>query len=338
MQPFAYTQPHTLAEVAAALRTYPNAILKAGGIDLIDLLQERVTAPDVVVDLNQIIECHGVSIDATTGALRIGSLTTFAQLAASSEIQQHWPALAQMAGSAATPQIRNQATLGGNLCQRPRCWYFRQAEYACLKKSGERCYALEGDSRYHAIFGNKTCAMTHPSGAAVPLLAYGASLSVLDQDGQERAVSLTDFFVTPEQNIQRENILTSGEIVTAISLPSPPTGTTSAYLNIKHKQSFDWPLVEAAVVLTQSAGVVQTARVVLGSVAPTPLRSEAAEAVLTGKTITEEIAQQAGQAATLGAQPLAHNTDKVPLLAEIVRRTVLKAAGQLPPTDEVMTL
>ena len=338
MQPFAYTQPQTLAEATAALRTYPNAALKAGGVDLLDLLQDRVMTPDVVIDLNQIVECQGIRVDTTTGALRIGSLTTFSQLATAPEVQQHWPALAHMAGNAATPQIRNQATLGGNLCQRPRCWYFRQEEYACLKKGGARCYALAGDNRYHAIFANQTCAMTHPSGAAVPLLAYGASLNVLDQTGQERAISLADFFVTPEQNLQRENILTSSEIITAISLPSPPARTTSAYLNVKHKQSFDWPLVEAAVVLTQSISIVQGARVVLGSVAPMPLRSDAAEAELVGKTVTEETAQQAGQAATLGALPLAHNADKIPLLAELVRRTVLKAAGQLPAADEVMPL
>ena len=338
MQSFAYAQPQTLAEAMLALATYPNAVLKAGGVDLLDLLQERVLTPDVVVDLSQVAECHGIRVAATDGAFRIGSLTTFAHLASMPEIQQHWPALAQMADNAATPQIRNQATLGGNLCQRPRCWYFRQEEYICLKKGGERCHALIGDNRYHAIFDNQICAMTHPSGVAVPLLAYDAVVHILASPGQERTVSLSDFFITPEQDVQRENILIPGNIITAISLPRLPEGTTSAYLNMKHKQSFDWPLVEAVVVLSQSGDVVRDVRIVLGSVAPTPLRSDAAEAALIGKEVTEEQAQQAGQAAIQGAVALNHNATKLPLLAELVRRTVLKAAGKLAPTDEVMPL
>lgn len=344
MQRFAYTQPHTLAAATAALAQYPNAAIKAGGVDLLDLLKERLVTPEVVVDISQVPECQGIRVDAETGALRIGSLTTFAQLAASAQIQEQWPALAQVASGAATPQIRNQATLGGNLCQRPRCWYFRQEDYLCLKKGGERCFALEGDNRSHAIFVNQTCAMIHPSGAAVPLLAYAASVHVIDpkKGGPERLIPLADFFLSPEQDVRRENVLTAGEVITAIRVPRLAPKTGSVYLNLKHKQSFDWPMVEAAVVLVLSArqpeGTVQTARVILGSVAPTPLRSAAAEAVLQGNVITEALADQAGQAAIQGVTPLALNGEKVPLLAELVRRAVLKAAGKLPHADEVMSL
>ena len=335
MQRFAYTQPRTLSEAAAALRAYPNAALKAGGVDLLDLMQERLVAPEVIVDLDRIDECRGVRHDAATGALRIGSLTTLAEVAAADTVRAGWPALTDMASGAATPQIRNQATLGGNLCQRPRCWYFRQAAYVCRKKGGATCYAQEGDNRYHAVFGHRTCAMTHPSGAAVPLLAYDAALDVLDVTGRMRTLPLAEFFVTPEQDVRRENVLAAGDVITAVTLPQPSDGTAGAYLNLKHKQSFDWPLAEAAVVLTQRAGVVRGARIVLGSVAPTPLRSAAAEAALIGQAVDLDVAERAGQAAVSGAQPLAHNAEKVPLLAELVRRAVLKAAGQLPAEDEL---
>ncbi len=348
MQRFAYTQPHTLAAATAVLAQYPNGTIKAGGVDLLDLLKERLVTPEIVVDISQVPECQGIRLDADTGALRIGSLTTFTQLAASAVVQEQWPALAQVAGGAATPQIRNQATLGGNLCQRPRCWYFRQEDYPCLKKGGQQCFALEGDNRSHAIFANQTCAMTHPSGAAVPLLAYAASVHVIDpkKGGQERLIPLADFFLSPEQDVRRENVLTSGEVITAIRVPRPAPKTGSVYLNLKHKQSFDWPIVEAAVVLVPSArqsdsrpeNIVQEAHIVLGSVAPTPLRAARAEAVLQGNLITEAIADQAGQAATQGAAPLALNGEKIPLLAELVRRAVLKAAGKFPYADEVMSL
>ena len=196
-------------------------------------------------------------------------------------------------------------------------------------------YAQTGDNRYHAVFDNRTCAMTHPSGAAVPLLAYDATLDILDVTGRTRTLPLAEFFVTPEQDVRHENILAAGDVITAVSLPPPPDGTAGAYLNLKHKQSFDWPLVEAAVVLTQGAGLVRGARIVLGSVAPIPLRSTAAEALLIGQTVAPDVAERAGQTAVRGAQPLAHNAEKVSLLAELVRRAVLKAAGHLPAEDEL---
>jgi xanthine dehydrogenase YagS FAD-binding subunit len=281
---------------------------------------------------------QGVAIDAASGALRIGALTTFAQLAGQSEVQKQWPALGYVAMTTATPQVRNMATIGGNLCQRPRCWYFRQEDYPCRKKGGEFCFALIGENRYHSIFANGACASTHPSAAAVPLLAYGATLDIIDSNGKERTLPLADFFITPDRDVTRENILARDEILTAIVVPRPSEVTGSAYLPLKHKQSFDWPMIEAAVLLSRSGETVSEARVVLGSVAPVPLRSVAAEKVLVGNPFSADLAVQAGKAATEGATPLMHNAYKVPLLAEVVRRAVLKAAGQLPATEEVMTV
>jgi xanthine dehydrogenase YagS FAD-binding subunit len=338
MQRFSYLQAQTPAGAALALAANPQARLKAGGVDLLDLLKERLVTPDVVVDISQIVELQGVSIDAATGALRIGALTTFTQLAGQPEVQKQWPALGFVAMTTATPQVRNMATIGGNLCQRPRCWYFRQEDYPCRKKGGEFCFALIGENRYHSIFANGACASTHPSAAAVPLLAYGATLQIIDQNGKERTLPLADFFITPDRDVTRENILARDEILTTITVPRPAEGTGSAYLPLKHKQSFDWPMIEAAVLLSRSGETISEARVVLGSVAPVPLRSTAAEQVLMGKPLSTELAAQAGKAATEGATPLLHNGYKVPLLAEVVRRAVLKAAGQLPAAEEVMTV
>lgn len=338
MQRFAYLQPQTPAAAAAALAENANALLKAGGVDVLDLLKERIVAPTLIVDISQIPELRTVTVDAASGTLRIGTLTTFAQIAAHVEVRKNWPALLHVASSVATPQVRNMATIGGNLCQRPRCWYFRQEEYLCRKRGGTRCFAQEGDNRYHAIFANQTCAIVHPSAAAIPLLAYEATLLVMDKGGKERTIPLREFFLTPEQDVQREHILKRDEILTTITVPRPSQQTGSACMNLKHKQSFDWPLVSAAAVLHLDNGMVRDARVVLGSVAPVPIRSTAAEQVLIGNTVSDELATQAGRAATEGASPLKSNGYKVPLLAELVRRTVLKAAGQLSPAEEVMAL
>jgi len=338
MHRFAYVQAQTPAAAAAALATNPNAMLKAGGVDLLDLLKEHLVTPTLIVDISQIKELREVTIDSANGALRIGALTTFAQIAKHADVQKGWPALTQVAAGAATPQIRNLATIGGNLCQRPRCWYFRQEDYHCRKKGGTRCFALEGENRYHSIFANQTCASTHPSAAAVPLLAYGATVQVMNKEGKERTLPLADFFLAPERDVRREHVLAQDEILTAVSVPSLPQEASSAYFNLKHKQSFDWPLVEVAVVLYLAGSTIRDARVVLGSVAPVPLRSAAAEKVLVGSSINDTTATRAGQAATEGATPLAHNAYKVPLLAELMRRTVLKAAGQLPAAEEVMAI
>lgn len=338
MQRFAYMQPQTPAAAAAVLARNPNAMLKAGGVDLLDLLKEHIVSPTLIVDISQMPALRTVTIEAETGGLRVGTLTTFAQLAGQEEVQKSWPALTQVAVGAATPQIRNMATIGGNLCQRPRCWYFRQEDYLCRKRGGTRCFAREGANRYHAIFANHVCASVHPSAAAVPLLAYEATLQIIDQDGKERTLPVAEFFLTPEQDVRREHVLRRDEVLTAITVPRPPEGTHSAYMNLKQKQSFDWPLVEVATVLQIARGKVQDARVVLGSVAPTPFRSLAAEKALIGQALGEDTATRAGQAATEGVAPLAANGYKVPLLAELVRRTVLKAAGQLPAAEEVMAL
>ena len=338
MDRFTYIQAETPDAVVAALARYPQAVLKAGGVDLLDLMKEHIVTPAVVIDISRVAEWSEITIEPQTGALQLGALASLAQIAGNPQAQSHWPALSQAMASAATPQIRNMATLGGNLCQRPRCWYFRQETYPCRKKGGPTCFAQVGENRDHAIFANYTCTSTHPSAAAIPLLAYGARVEILDQTGAQRSLPLAQFFVSPERDVQREHILQPTELLTAVTVPRPLEADGSAYLNLKHKWSFDWPMVEVAVVLHQEGGLVRDARIVLGSVAPVPFRAQAAELVLEGRAVDDELARQAGQAATRGATPLAQNEHKVTLLAELVRRTVLKAAGQLPAQEEVMVV
>src|SRR5208337_3894235 len=237
-----------------------------------------------------------------------------------------YPALSSAAGGSASPQIRAVATLGGNLLQRPRCWYFRAAEYRCLRKGGGHCFAIDGESQHHAVFGNQLCAIVHPSTAATVLVGLGAVLELTGAEGATRNVSLEDFLVTPDRDLQRENDLKPLELLTAILLPPVPSSARMAHLKQGEKDSFDWPLADVAVALDFAAdGPCRRAAIVLGAAAPVPHRAKAAEALLTGKRIDENVAREAGRAALDGATPLAKNAYKLPLFETLVRRAILQA-------------
>jgi xanthine dehydrogenase YagS FAD-binding subunit len=242
-------------------------------------------------------------------------------------VRQRYPAVADALRSSASPQIRNVATLGGNLLQRPRCWYFRAAEYRCLRKGGGHCFAISGENQYHAIFDNRPCAIVHPSTVATALVALGAAVELAGAGGAARSLPLEDFFVPPDKDLQRENDLKQKEILTAVVLPPLPANARMAHLKQGEKDSFDWPLADVAVRLDISAdGRCDSASIVLGAAAPTPHRVKSAEAVLTGKRIDENTAREAGRAALDGATPLAKNAYKLPLFETLVRRAILKAA------------
>jgi len=300
----------------------PNTLVKAGGVDVLDRLKEGIDTPDRVVSIAHLPGLDQIAMGSPT---RIGALATLARMASHPELQKTYPALARAAAEAATPQIRNMATLGGNLCQRPRCWYYRNADFDCRKKGGATCFAQDGENRFHAIFDSDlSCCCIHPSATGVALLAYGAKLQTVSPRGK-RTIAMDDFFVRPSADAQRENVLESGEIVEAAVLPAPPEGTRSVYKKLKEKESFDWPLVEACVNLSVSGGQIRQARVVLGSVAPTPWRSKAAEAVLSGAKAGPDIARRAAEAAVAGAKPLAQNAYKVRLARVMVERAVREA-------------
>ena len=283
MKSFELARPASVAQARELLAERPGAAFKAGGIDLLDHLKEHLVEPPRLVDLKSIAGMRDIAAQPD-GSLRIGPLATLAEVAAHAGVRQTHRALAQACGEAASPQIRNVATIGGNLLQRPRCWYYRQESYKCLKKGGDVCYAVGGENRYHAIFGGGPSYATHPSNAAVPLLAYGASF-VLEGEKGPRTVAAADFFQLPSKDVQRENQLQPGEVLTEIRVPAA-TGTVALFDELRERAAFDWPLVSLAIVLKKNAGgLVQDARVVLGAVAPIPWRSTKTEQALVRRTL-----------------------------------------------------
>jgi len=324
----------TTAEAMLTLQGTPSAqqavLVKAGGVDLLDLMKEGLVNPRCLMDISQLAELQGIS-HGDDGSLRIGALTTLAQIATHPGLRQSHAALAQAAAMAASPQIRNRATLGGNLLQRPRCWYLRSTAHHCLRKGGGHCFAFAGDNRYHAVFGNHGCAIVHPSTPATALLAFHAQVELLQPQGQRRMLPLEDFFVLPETDMHRENILAAEEILTAVWLPPQTQTNRSIYLQVAEREAFDWPLAAVAVVLDiDAADLCRQASIVLGAAAPAPWRVRQAEALLTGVKISGKTAEAAGEAALAGAISLTQNAYKLPLLATLVRRAVLVGAATLP--------
>ncbi|MCA1595295.1 MAG: xanthine dehydrogenase family protein subunit M [Chloroflexi bacterium] len=330
MKAFRYVSPDSAHSAAYALnRGGANARPLAGGIDLLDELKEYIIAPSTVVNLKSIPGFD--RLDVRRDGITIGPVVTLADLAAHRTIQRDYPALVQSALSVGTPQIQHIGTVGGNLCQRPRCWYYRDEDIICLKKGGDRCYAIEGDSRYHAILGGGPSFIVHPSDVAPALMALGSSVTITGETG-EKTSSLDDFFILPTQNVLKENILQPGEIVTAIHVPAPPAGSKSVYRKQRGRESFDWALASAAVLLHIQNGVVSHASVVLGGVAPKPWRSVEAEKALQGQRWSTALAATAADAAMHDAQPLKDNAYKVPLARETLRMALLEAAGENPET------
>jgi len=323
MNRFEFARATSVAEALSLVAAKPGSVLKAGGIDLLDHLKEHLLEPPRLVDLKSIPGMQDVMAEPT-GNLRIGPLVTLAQVADHPGIRATHTALAQACGEAASPQIRNVATIGGNLLQRPRCWYYRLTSYRCLKKGGDICYAVGGENRYHTIFGEGACNAPHPSNAAMGLAALGASL-VFQSGRGTRTVPADQFFTIPEKDPRRENAREPDEILTAISVPAAP-GVRSTYASVRERAAFDWPLVSTAVVLRVEGGIVHEARIILGAVAAVPLRSAAAEQALLGRRLDDATAEAAANAAVTGAQPLSENGYKVELLRTLLRRTLRSLA------------
>jgi xanthine dehydrogenase YagS FAD-binding subunit len=338
MRNFGWTKARSAAEAAGASSALvceamvdrgagaPVTVLKAGGLDLLDLMKEGLLAPDSLVNLRGAAGLDAIDV-RPDGAARIGAMATLAKVAADERLRRWHPALVEAVSQSASPELRNVATLGGNLLQRPRCWYFRAIEFRCVRKGGGHCFALNGENQHHAVFDNASCAIVHPSTAATALVALGAEVALVDDGGQIRTLKLEDFFLGPERDLQRENDLKSHEVLTDVTLAAPPAARRSAHVKAAEKSSFDWPLVDVAVALDFSNdGLCITASVVLGAAAPTPHRAKAAEAALTGSRIDEATAARAGRAALEGATPLPKNAYKLALIETLVRRATLQAA------------
>jgi xanthine dehydrogenase YagS FAD-binding subunit len=343
MKSFEWTSPQTLAQAlemrtattAAAMLSADggpptgNVILKSGGIDLLGLMKDGLLTPARIVNLRTIPELGGI-VERPDGTVRIGANVTLAQIARDRVVRARYRALADAAASSASPQLRQVATIGGNLLQRPRCWYFRSAHHHCARKGGATCFAFAGENQYHAIFGQDGCAIVHPSTPATALVALGARLELAHAGVTRRVVDLETFLVPAAKDIRRENELQSGEIMTAVVLPATGPRIRSVHLRQGELDSFDWPIADVAVVLDlELNGRCRSASVVLGSAAPVPYRAKGAEAALTGRQISEDTARHAARVALSGATPLAKNAYKVPLLEAMTRRAIIDA-GSLP--------
>ncbi len=315
---FNYIRPASLSEAMAQLSA-PGARVHAGGTDLVGCLRDRVFDAKVVVSLSRVAELRGIS-SVPDGSLRIGALTTIAEVASHPLVAAKYAALATAASLVASPQIRNQGTIGGNLCQRPRCWYFR-GDFECLRKGGDTCYAMGGENQQHAVFGAGACLAVHPSDTATALVALGARVTVAGRRGS-RSVPLESFFVLPDQDVTKENVLQPGEILTEVVVPAPPPGFVSVYRKATTRGAFDFALASLAVGLTFKQGRADAPRVVLGAAALKPWRSAEAEKVLAGAKLDAKTIGLASSAAVTGATALEKNAYKIPMFRGLVQEAL----------------
>ena len=313
--------------VEAALSQLKNgAVVKAGGVDLLDRMKNGTDTPQRLVNIRNIKELRG--IETTPEGLTIGALTTLAEVADHPAIRSEYTVLADACGSAATPHIRNMATIGGNLLQELQCWYFRSADFQCIRKGKDICFAFSGLNQYHAIMDYGGCPSVAPSSGAVAVLALGGSVELVSSKGK-RTVAIKDFYVRPDANPHKFNVMEEGELLTVIKIPKPAPGTKSAYQKYGEKESHDWAIADAGIVLEMDGNTCKRAVVAMGAASPVVRRSAEAEAALTGKTITQETAREAGKASMTNAMPLSMNAYKVQLFPVAVYRTILLAAGQM---------
>jgi len=320
MQAFEYANPATLQEAAGLMAPrWGQTDLLAGGTDLLSLMKEYVHTPSRVVNLKNIKELGGIS--ATPAGLRIGALVTMNEIAASAAIRKDYKSLADAAAGIPSPQIRHMGTAGGDLCQRPRCWYYRQGFGLLATKDG-KALVPDGENKYHAIFGGGPAYFVSASSLGPALVALGAKVKLVSAKGS-RDLSMDNFFVIPKDEGSREIALRPDEILTEILIPAAPTH--SATYEVRQKEALDWPLAVASVALHMKGASVAAARIVLGHVAPTPWEASDAGKALVGKTITAATAEEAGKAAVSGAQPLSQNAYKVQLAKVAVKRALLDA-------------
>lgn len=331
MNTFEWTNPATVQEAVKLLTASGGDIDEAprpiaGGQDLLTTMKDYTSRPARLVNLKQIRGLNSLKLDAR--GLTIGALVTLTELEENAGVRKSFPGLSEAAHSIATPQIRNLGTVGGNLCQRPRCWYFRLEEVNCLKKGGSECYAASGENKYNAIIAGGPSYIVHPSDLAPMLVALGASVTVAGATGK-RVIPLDKFFTLPsEGNIRRENVLKNEEIITEIFVPASPLAAHSTYLKFKERESLDFALASAAVAVRMAPNqTVREARIVLGGVAPIPWRVPNAEKFLAGKTLKPGVLAETAKIALADAKPLEKNAYKVPLAQTLVRRALARAGG-----------
>jgi xanthine dehydrogenase YagS FAD-binding subunit len=324
MQGFEYANPATLQEALSLLGSnWDDAHVLAGGTDQISLMKDYIHTPKRVVNIKNIKELHGVS--KTGQGLRIGAAVTFDELSMNPLVRAEYPSIITAVMGVTSPQIRNMGTAGGDLCQRPRCWYFRNG-YGVLALMDGKSLVPNGENRYHAIFGGGPAYFVSASSLGPALVALGAKVKIVSAKGS-RTVDVEKFFVAPQDDKSREIDLQPNEILTEIVIPSA-TGKKNATYEVRQKEALDWPLATASVALEMSGNSVKSARIVLGHVAPTPWVAAQAEQAIAGQTIDEDTAAKVAEAAVAGAAPLSQNAYKVTLARVAVKRALLAASGK----------
>jgi xanthine dehydrogenase YagS FAD-binding subunit len=325
MRPFEYLSPNSRNQAISLLdASWGNSEILAGGTDLLALMKDDVVAPKRLINIKDIKDLRGVS--STAEGLRIGALTTLGDLADDEAVKKNYPALNEALLEAASPQIRNLATVGGNLCQRPRCWYFRNGLGLLPRDEAGKELVADGQNRYHAVLGNEGRAKFVSPSTVVPILvAYGAKIRLEGPKGK-RELPLEKFYVIPKSDSEREHDLRPNEIVTEVWIPSA-LDIKAAHYEIRQKEAFDWPLAMAGVALKMRGSNVESARIILGHVAPVAWLSPEAEEALVGNPVTKDMARKAAEAALANAKPLSHNAYKVKLARVAVTRAILKAAS-----------
>ncbi len=327
MRPFRFLGPASASEAVEALRAGRGGARPiAGGSDLLGELKDGIVGYETLVSLAALPGL--AAIEETDAEAAIGALVLVEALVEHRFRNPGFRILNDAAQGVATPEIRNVGTVGGNLCQRPRCWYYRNALFRCLKKGGSDCPAVRGYNKYLAILGAQRCYIVHPSDLAPPLVALEASAEILGHAGA-RTLPLRDFFVGPERDPLRENVLADGEIVLRVRVPAPPGGWRGTYVKARERTAGDFPMVSVAAGFALEGAVARHTRIVLGAVAPVPWRVPAAEAVLEGRPVTPERAAQAAEAALAGAQPMSGNAYKLDVARALLVRTLLTLAA--PP-------
>ncbi len=315
----------TVSQALSPKSVEAPAVFKSGGVDLLDLMKEGLVKPHKIINISQIEGLDKITYDKKDG-LRMGANATLAQIEAHPQIKEMYLALNQAVAHAGTPQLRTMASLGGNLAQRTRCWYFRSIHHECLRKGSGTCFARDGENEFHAIMKNGACASVHASSVATALMAFDARVEIQNSKGDKKEVNMVDFFVAPGDDSSRENILEANELITAVIVPPTSSKIRSYYTKQGARESYDWALADVAVVAEMSGTTCKKASVVLGAAAPVPLLSKQAAQALEGKTLDEATASSTAEAAMKGATPLAKNGYKVPLFKSIIKRTILAIA------------
>ncbi len=324
MKPFAVVFPQDLKSVPKLLAENEGALPYAGGTDALARMKDGITAPSLLVNLKKLPELRIIKEDRR--GLQIGSAVTLGEIL-DAPAAQAYRGFVEAVRSVGTIQLRNMGTIGGNLCQRPRCWYYRSSRFPCLRKGGDTCYAIYGENKYHCILGGNPCFIVHPSDTAPMLVALEAQVDILGLR-KKRVIKVEDFFLLPEQNPFSENVLAKDEIVSRIVIPAKAKSLSSHYLKFRERDSFDFAMVSVAVAARVERNRLFDVRLVYGGVAPKPWRARAAEKILEGREISEKLLLEAAEAELEAAEPLDKNEYKKPLARNLLKRAVLEMAGR----------